>query len=409
MVGREPAHRPPGDWLAALRPEALGAPESGIVEISNYGRDRPQIAPLWVGEGEAATPQFICDAAAASLTAGETFYTSQRGIAELRSAIARYMTRVYGSPFAGSATAFSSDRFCVTIGGMQAFAVAARMVAGSGDEVLVPTPAWPNFHGALAVVGARAVDVPMHLAGDGRAARWRLDVDELGAAINEKTRAIIINSPANPTGWTASLVEIEAILALARRHGLWIIADEIYGRIVFDGLRAPSFHDVMDAADRILFVQTTSKNWAMTGWRVGWIEAPPALGPVIANLVLYSSSGVFVPAQRAAIAALDHGEDFLAAQVRRMAESRAILCAGLAATGRARFAAPAGAFYVFCSVDGERDTREFCKRLVDEANVGVAPGAAFGTGAGDYVRISFSLDPERMRIATERLCRFLTK
>ena len=191
------------DLLQGIRPEALRAPESGIVEVFNYGLDRQGLIPLWVGESDVSTPAFICDAATRSLEAGETFYTHQRGAPELRRAIARYMTGVYGSPFAESAEPFAPERFFVTIGGMHALQIAIRLVAGVGDEVVVPTPAWPNFEGALTTAGARMVQVPLRFEG-GEHARWSLDLDDVTRAITPQTRAIVVNSPANPTGWIAS-------------------------------------------------------------------------------------------------------------------------------------------------------------------------------------------------------------
>ncbi|HVL71184.1 MAG TPA: aminotransferase class I/II-fold pyridoxal phosphate-dependent enzyme, partial [Beijerinckiaceae bacterium] len=208
---------------APIRAEAANAPESGIVEVANYGRGRPGLIPLWVGEGDLPTPSFVCDAAARSLSAGETFYTWQRGVPELRAAIAAYLSRLYGGPY-------DPERFFVTVGGMHALQIAVRIVAGAGDEVLIPTPAWPNFAGAITVAGARPVSVPMDFGQGG----WSLDLDRLAAAVTPRTRAIAVNSPANPTGWTASRETLAAILELARAHGLWIVADEIYGRFVFD-------------------------------------------------------------------------------------------------------------------------------------------------------------------------------
>ena len=297
---------------------------SGIVEVFNYGRGRQGLIPLWVGEGDLPTPPFISEAAKASLDRGETFYTSQRGVPELRAAIAAYMTRVYGAAPGGGA--FSPENFFVTIGGMHAIEIATRLIVGPGDEALIPSPAWPNFVGALEISGARAVPVPLD-----RGTRWSLDPDKLAEAVTPATRLIFLNSPANPTGFVATREEIAETLAIARRHGLWIIADEIYGRITYDGARAPSFHDVMAPDDKILFVQTLSKNWAMTGFRVGWLEAPAALGDVIENLVQFTTSGVPVFTQRAATAALEQGEAFLAWQIERCRRSRDILCEGLKA------------------------------------------------------------------------------
>src|SRR5271167_4849320 len=271
------------NWLDLIRPAMRDVATSGIVEVFDYGRGRQGLIPLWVGEGDLPTPPFISEAAKASLDRGETFYTYQGGVPDLREAIAAYMTRVYGAAPGGGP--FQAKQFFATIGGMHAIEIATRLIAGPGDEALIPSPAWPNFVGAVETSGARAVSVPLDRKG-----RWSLDPERLVAAVTPATRAIFFNSPANPTGFVATREEIAATLDIARRHGLWIIADEIYGRLTYDGARAPSFHDVIAPDDKILFVQTLSKNWAMTGFRVGWLEAPPALGDVIENLVQFTTS-----------------------------------------------------------------------------------------------------------------------
>jgi aspartate/methionine/tyrosine aminotransferase len=398
---RASAHKRPmtAHMLPALpvRPEAAAAPTSGIVDAVNYGRGRPGLIPLWVGEGHLPTPAFIGEALRASLSAGETFYTWQRGIPELRAALAAYDARLYDRPA-------DPERFFVTMGGMHAMQIAVRMVAGAGDEVVVPTPAWPNFVGALTVAGATPVPVPMSLRAEG----WALDLDRLAGAIGPRTRALVINSPANPTGWTATRDELAAILALARRHGLWILADEIYGRFVHDprmavGGRAASFKDVMAPEDRILFVQTFSKNWAMTGWRLGWLEAPPALGQTIENLVQYSSSGTAVFVQRAGIAALEGGEAFVAQQIEAARRSREVVTAGLAAIPGVALPPPPGAFYAFFRVRGVADSYALARRLIDEANVGLAPGEAFGPGGEGSLRFCYARRPEDVAEAVRRL------
>ena len=386
------------ELAGALRAEARDAPESGIVEVFNYGRGREGLIPLWVGEGDLPTPAFISDAAVKSLRDGETFYTYQRGLPELRSALARYHTRHYGKPF-------DAERFFVTGSGMQSIQLATRMVSGVGDEVLVPTPTWPNITAAVGVNGATPVPVPMTFGNAG----WVLDLERLFASATSKTKAIFLNSPSNPTGWTAGLDELRAILKFARERGLWIISDEVYHRFYYKGARSPSFYDIADADDRLIFVNTFSKNWAMTGWRVGWISAPPALGATIENLVQYSTSGVAAFMQRAATVALDDGEDFVALQVDRARTGRDIVVAGLSATGRVRFADPDGAFYLFFSVDGEKDTRKLGLRLIDEANVGVAPGSAFGAAGEGFMRLCFARDAGQIREATERLTNWLAR
>jgi aspartate/methionine/tyrosine aminotransferase len=379
-----------------IRPEAAAAPVSGIVDVVNIGRMQPGLIPLWVGEGDLATPGFINEAATRSLAAGETFYTWQRGIPELREAIAGYMSRIYGK-------SLKAERFAITTGGMHAMQIAARLVSGPGDEVIVPTPSWPNFDGALRVGGANVVEVAMTLSGEG----WDLDLARVAAAIGPRTRAIVINSPANPTGWTASLDEMREILALARRHGIWIIADEIYGRFVYDealmvGERAPSFHDVAEDDDLVIYCQTFSKNWAMTGWRIGWIETPAALGQTVENLIQYSSSGAPVFVQRAGIAAIEHGEGFVAHQIARARRGREIVYEGLREANRIVAPPPPGAFYAFFRIPGI-DARALAIRIVEEAKVGLAPGSAFGEPGRECLRLCFARKSEDLDEVMRRL------
>jgi aspartate/methionine/tyrosine aminotransferase len=384
---------PPASRLDGLRREALAAPMSGIVEVMNYGRVREGVIPLWAGEGDLPTPAFIAEAATRSLAAGETFYTWQRGIPELREALARYYARLY-------AREFSPEEFFITGSGMQAIQIALAMTAGVGDEVLIPTPTWPNAAAAAGVIGARPVEVPMSLGNAG----WTLDLDRLAAAAGPRSRALFVVSPSNPTGWTATREELAALLALARRRGLWIIADETYARFFYgDGARAASFLDVMEPDDRVLFVNTFSKNWAMTGWRIGWIMADPALGQVIENMIQYATSGVAQFMQRAAVAALDGGESFIAHQVARARQARDVVCRILGATGRCRFAVPQGAFYLFFAVASETDTRRLALRLIDEARVGLAPGSAFGPSGYGFLRLCFARNAEELETAAQRL------
>lgn len=404
-----PSFDPHARFLGAARPEATEAPASGIVEVFNYGQGRQGLMPLWVGEGDLPTAQNITQACVASLAAGETFYTAQRGHPDFRAAVARMMARVYGTPFANDGGAFEADRFFATIGGMHALQLATRIVAGAGDEAIVLTPAWPNFGGALTISGARTVEVPLEFATVGQGFRWRLDFGRLKSAVTDKTRAIFVNTPSNPSGWTATPDELRAILSLAREKGLWIVADEIYGRFYYAGERAPSFHDVMAEDDRILFVNTMSKNWAMTGWRAGWLEAPPALGQTIENMIQYSTSGVPLFVQRGAIEALDNGEDFVALQRARAETGRAALCETLGGLERLRFAAPEGSFYMFLSVVGETDTRKLAFRLVDEAGVGLAPGNAFGTGGEAFLRLCFARDPADIAEAARRIAAWVKR
>ncbi|MER9016437.1 pyridoxal phosphate-dependent aminotransferase [Mesorhizobium sp. M0898] len=382
--------------IDTLRAEARAAPESGIVAVMNRGRGRDGMIPLWAGEGDLPTPAFITDAAAKALAGGETFYTWQRGIPELRQALARYYTRHFGKTFA-------NEEFIVTGSGMHAIQMAIDAVAGKGDELVYLSPAWPNFAAAAGVAGAVPVAVTLDQSGNG----WSCDVDKIAAAITPRTKALFVNTPSNPTGWTADKETLQAILDLARERGLWIIADEIYSLFHYGHGRAASFIDIMADEDRILFVNSFSKNWAMTGWRIGWIKIHPALQQVFENLVQYSTSGVAQFMQRGAVVALDEGDAFIVEQVERARAARDLVCGILAETGRARFTVPQGAFYLFFAVDGISDSRAAAFDMVDRANVGLAPGTAFGPGGEAFLRLCFHRRLDQLEEAAHRLAKWM--
>lgn len=379
-----------------LRPEARLAPESGIVAVMNHGRGKEGLIPLWAGEGDLPTPEFITRAAMEALAAGETFYTWQRGIPELREALARYHKRHFGRDFA-------AEEFLVTGSGMQSIQLAIDAVAGAGDEVVYISPAWPNLAAAAGVAGVTPVPVHLDWSDNG----WACDVDKVTAAITPRTRALFVNTPSNPTGWTADIDTLKALLSLAREKGLWIIADEIYSLFYYGGRRAPSFMDVMEPEDRILFVNSFSKNWAMTGWRVGWLKVHPDLQDVFENLIQYSTSGVAQFMQRGAVAALDQGDAFIASQVERAHKARDIVCKILGDTGRARFSVPAGAFYLYFSIDGITDVRQAAFDIVDQANVGLAPGTAFEKDGAGFFRICFHRRLDQVEESANRLAQWI--
>jgi aspartate/methionine/tyrosine aminotransferase len=384
--------------LEDLRSHARNAPESGIVAVANYGRGRPGLIPLWVGEGDLPTPPFITDAANRALSAGETFYTWQRGMPELRQALARYHARHFDRPFA-------EEEFLVTGGGMQAIQLALQATTGAGDEIVYLSPAWPNCAAAAGIAGATPIAVPLGHSDNG----WFCDVDKVEAAITPRTTAIFVNSPSNPTGWTADRQTLKAILDLARRHHLWIIADEIYALFFYGGRRAPSFMDIAEAEDRIIYVNTFSKNWAMTGWRMGWLRVHPSLQQTIENLIQYSTSGVAQFMQRGGVAALDQGDSFLASQIERARQARDLVCAILGTASRARINRPQGTFYLFFSIDGVEDSRQAACDIVDEANVGLAPGTAFGVGGEAFFRLCFQRDLHQLEAAATRLASWMRR
>ena len=382
--------------LHRLRAGALAVPESGIVAVINHARGRDGLIPLWAGEGDLPTPAFIADATAESLKAGETFYTWQRGIPELRSALASYTERLYGRPT-------SPERIFVTGSGMHAIQTVVSALVGEGDEIVFIAPLWPNFEAAAALSGAKPVPVELRFDGTD----WRFEADRLRAAITPRTRAIFVNTPNNPTGWTADRATIRAILDIAREAGIFVIADEIYSRFFYEGGRAPSFHDEMRDDDALVFVNSFSKNWAMTGWRVGWIEAPRELGALIENLVQYSNSGVAAFMQRGAVAAVEQGESFVEEQIERAHKARDIFTQALLSTNRVRLAPPAGAFYAFFAIDGIDDGYKAAFRIADEAGVGLAPGTAFGTGTRSYLRACFHRRLDEVEEAARRLAHWI--
>jgi aspartate/methionine/tyrosine aminotransferase len=387
------------DLISALSPSARAVPESGIVKVFNYGRLREGLIALWAGEGDTPTPGMICAPAHAALAEGQTFYTYQRGIPPLRDALADYFSRLYERPM-------SPEEFFVTCGGMHAIQMAVQLVLSAGEEVVIPAPSWPNFGGAILSHGG----VPRYAAMQFGEKGWTLDLDRLFDTCTKRTRALFINTPSNPTGWAASLDELRAILDFARKRGLWIIADEIYGQFYYAGGLAPSFQTLREPGDRIIFTQTFSKNWAMTGWRMGWLQAPPELGQVIENLIQYNTSGVPSFLQPAGVVALGSaGETVARGQIARATEGRQIVCSALERFRNLRFAWPAGAFYLLFGIEGETSSLDTAMRLVDEANIGLAPGAAFGPQGEGYFRICYQRSPEKLTEAMGRLTAWLEK
>ena len=387
--------------IDALRPSAKAAPVSGIVEVFNSGRTREGLIPMWAGEGDTPTPPEIYEAAIKALAEGETFYTYQLGIPPLREALASYFAGLYGRQF-------SPEEFFITCSGMQAIQLAFQLTLAPGDEAIILSPAWPNFAGGALIQGATIRYVSLDHGHDG----WTLDLEKLFDAVTDQTRVLIINSPANPSGWTATQDQLQAILDFARAKGLWIIADEIYGRFYYEGgpgAIAPSFQTIREPGDRILFAQTFSKNWAMTGWRMGWLQGSPALGQIVENHIQYNTSGVASFMQRAGVAAIEHAEDFAKGQIARAAAGRDIVCDILGRFENVRFARPKGVFYAVFSIKGHDDSMATALRLVDEANIGLAPGVAFGPGAESFYRVCYLRSPEALSEAMQRLGDWLSR
>ncbi len=374
-------------------------PGSKIREVANAALGRNDVLPFWFGESDEATPAHVRDAAVKSLSAGETFYSHNLGLAELREALAHYASGLHRPIDAG--------RIAVTSSGVNALMLAMQALVGAGDEVVAVTPVWPNLTAQPAILGARVVRLAL------RAERgtWRLDLDELRDTVTPRTRLLLVNSPNNPTGWTLTRAEQEILLAHCRSTGTWIVADEVYERVYFAGVPgacAPSFLDIADPDDRLLVVHSFSKSFLMTGWRLGWIVAPPGLGTELAKLIEFNTSCAPVFVQRAGLAALGQADTSVPELVGRLRACRDTLLPRLAALPGITVAEPAGGLYAFFSVEGEPDSLVLAKRLVSEAGVGLAPGAAFGPEGEGWLRWCFaSRDPARLVVGVERLQRFL--
>jgi aspartate/methionine/tyrosine aminotransferase len=374
---------------------------SQIREVANVGMGDADILPFWFGEPDQVTPAYIRDAAVASLHAGETFYTQNFGIPELREAIAAYVSRWHRSVAAAN--------IAVTASGMSALMLSVEALIDPGDRVVCVTPLWPNLTEIPKILGAEVVRVALSFGTGG----WTLDVARLLDALTPGTRAVLINSPNNPTGWTIDRAGQAAILEHCRKLGIWIIADDVYERLYYDAPAAracaPSFLDLSDPGDRIVSTNSFSKAWLMTGWRLGWIVAPGTLLPDLGKLIEYNTSCSPTFVQRAAVVAINDGEATIAHTLERYRTARDFLVAELNAIPDVSAAAPTGAMYVFFRVAGVTDSLEFCKRLVREVRLGLAPGSAFGPEGEGFVRWCFAADTNRLADGVARLRRALGK
>ncbi len=378
---------------ATIRPVLNHLQPQGISDISEYGAQFDDVIPMWFGESDLVTPEPARRALIESLESGATFYQAQNGHVALRNAIAAYDSRLHAKPV-------QADRITVTASGMTALHVALQTIVDAGDNVVLVTPIWPNAPAAVQIMGAEARRVSLINQIDGR---WRLDLDALFDACDDRTRAIFVNSPNNPTGWMCSREEQQAILDFARTKGIWVIADEVYHRIVYDRETAPSFLDLAEPEDPVLAINSFSKSWAMTGWRLGWLTAPPSIFETLGLMVQYNNSNSPEFIQAAGIAAIQDCEPFVEKFRNYCTTGRDILRDILGPVNRIQIAEPEAAFYAFFKVDGEPDSMALAKRLVREARVGVAPGMSFGDESEGWLRLCFAQDPKLLRTGLERI------
>jgi aspartate aminotransferase len=367
-------------------------PGSGIVAVARRAFATPDVEFLCFGESDQPTPHPAREAAVAALDAGFTRYPDVRGVPALRQALASYLTGLHARPV-------TEDRIQVTASGMAAVSIALAAILRPGDRVVVQDPIWPNIPNAVRLRGGQVETLDLVAEQDGR---FRLDLDRLDAML-EGARALILNSPNNPTGWTATHDELQAILDIARRRHVWLISDEVYSRLIYTGApAAPSLLDIAEPDDRVMICNSFSKAWVMTGWRLGWLVLPQGASDAVVEIVEVTHSGVAPFIQQAGIAAL-HDTDGVDSFRTHCATGRTLASAALDGINGIRYAAPDGAFYAFVGVEGLTDSMDLALKLVANHRVAVAPGVAFGEPGEGFLRVCFAQSAERMERAMQRL------
>jgi aspartate aminotransferase len=386
---------------ATLAASALRVPHSRIRELAEIAMGMDGVLKLYFGESNLPTPEYIKRAAQKAMADGFTFYTENAGLPSLRKALARYYQELQGVELD------PSGEIVVTASGVQALNVGIRCVLDPGDEALVLTPAWPNGASNVAMCNATAIEIAHPLVGD----RYQIDFNALEAAVTPRTRMLLYTSPSNPLGWVATTDEQRQLLEFARRHNLWLMADEVYERLNYTGPKptspAPSILKLATRDDAVIVVQSFSKLYCMTGWRLGWLVSRRDLCARATQLNEFIISHAPSFAQRAAETALLWGENALAEMLVRLRENRDFCLAAMAKMPRVTVPKPDGAFYLFPKIAGVTDSFDFCKRLLMDTHVGLAPGVAFGAGGEGSVRICYAAEKQIVQEAMARLAMFL--
>ena len=370
--------------------------DSPIVDVWRLGYGKPEVIGMFAGEPDVPTPEFICEAASKAMFAGKTFYTPNRGIIELREALSDYLHSIYG-------VRIPERRIALTPSGMASVMLICQASVVPGDNAVTITPSWPNIMRAMQICGAEVREVPMSAGNAG----WSLDLDKVFEACDARTRVIYLASPGNPTGWMIEREQAQALLDFARTHNVAILADEVYHRTVYDRKVAFSFHEIIKPDDPVFIVNSFSKAWAMTGWRLGWMVYPEGCVDAFEKLIQFNTSGCPEFLQHGAIAALRDGEEFVKYFADRCGAGRNVVNDRLGRMPRVRNIPNAGSFYAMFEVEGMHDTIGFCKRAVAEAKIGMAPGVAFGKGAERHIRLCYAKAPELLHQAMDRLEGFL--
>ena len=388
-----------GDFVPQpqLARSILDVPPSRIRELANIAFKMDGVLKLYFGESNLPTPQYIKDAAARALQEGFTYYTHNAGLPSLRQAIAEKYNELH------HISLNPESEIVVTASGVQALHVAIRCLLDPGDEALLLTPAWPNASAIVRLCSAEPREIPLALHGT----CYQIDFEALQAAISSRTRLLVYTSPSNPLGWVATEEDQKLLLEFCRRHGLWLLADEVYERLYYGGPVAPSILRKCQRDDAVVVAQSFSKSYCMTGWRLGWVAGRSDLVQKATEMNEFIISHAPSMVQKAGEAALREGESEIRTMVARLKENLEFCQRSLESMPRVVLPKPEGAFYLFPRIKGLDDSFEFCKRLLLETRVGLAPGVAFGKGGEGSIRICYAADRSVLEAAMERLGEFL--
>ena len=370
---------------------------SGVRELFDLAGRYPDVVNLTLGEPDAATPPNVREAARRALEEGFTHYTPNAGLPELRRAISERYARDYGAHV-------DQEEILVTQGGSQAILEAMAAVMDEGDSVLVPTPAFVGYAGAASLLGIRTIEVET-----GADEGFMPTVESLRAAADGRTRAIIVNSPGNPTGAVYSRRAIEEIISFAEERDLWIISDEVYEKFIYGAEFVSLSSFDRDVRGRTIIVNSFSKTYAMTGWRLGYMIAPRDVIEAAVKFQMYDAVCPSSIAQRAALEALRGPQDFTSSYVAEVGRRLDYAYSRLSSMRNVHVVRPRGAFYIFPRIDLDMSSAELAKALIQEERVAVVPGSAFGRGGEGHVRISLAASMDAIGKGLDGLERFLNK
>ena len=379
-----------------LSKSVIGIKETPIMEIANFGRayskeTGKEVLAAWFGEGNKPTKNIIYNETIKSLNNGNTFYTYQNGLPKIREALSNYMNNVF------DLDTIPENHSLVT-GGMLGIKIICDMLIEKGDEVVIVGPVWPNIRSSVILKEGKIKEVNLKLTD-----KWDLDFKELFSAVSDKTKMVFINSPSNPTGWMLTEEEQEKIISFLRKKNCWLISDEVYHQIVYDRDNSSSFLKFSRPDDKLIVINSSSKSFNMTGWRIGWLSHPENLGSHIAKLVQISTTGVPEFLQEGFFSALINYKSIVSEVKNDLKKSRDFLFKRTKNWSKIQMPYTNAAFYSFFKVKGMKDSIKFAKYLIEKTQVGLAPGVAFGKSGEGHLRLCFASDLKYLENILSRL------